>query len=62
MNSHIPTVEELMRKPASELQAIFQNAQNQASEANPSVVERDAARLLLVRLSTCHKSVQHPKP
>lgn len=36
MNNHVPTVEELMRKPSSELQAIFQNALNRASEANLS--------------------------
>lgn len=61
MKYHVPTVEELMVKPASELQAIFQNAAETAASGNISDKERAAAKLTLARLAFCHKSPQKPR-
>lgn len=59
--NRVPTIEELMRKPGSELQAIFQNATNAATSKNISADEREAARLTLARLAACRKAPCRPQ-
>ena len=61
MNDRVPTIEELMRKPRSELQAIFQKANIAATNTSASGEERAAARLTLHRVAICQKS-NYPRP
>ena len=53
--NRVPTIQELLRKPPSELHAIFQKATLAAAETNNSAEEQAAAKLLLARIAICHK-------
>lgn len=56
--NRVPTIEELMRKPPSELRNIFQKATLTAAQTNGLHEERNAARLTLVRVAICLRSIR----
>jgi hypothetical protein len=53
MTRYTPTIEELMKKPASELEAIFRKAAEIASGDKYPAQERDVARRTMENVRRC---------
>ena len=53
MKNHIPTIEELLDKPASELRAIFRKASALAEDGTRPAQEREAASRTVENVRRC---------
>ncbi len=60
MKNNIPTIEELLGLPKSELQAMFRNATSKASDQTRPSAEREAAAKTAQNIRRCLPSAPGP--